>query len=304
MAAEFLRQKALVISRVNHYPLERILSLGFSMKALLTQAEDANPLDIKRMREELLETVKASKSTYLSEAYRGFNAAIAFERGDYGEAKKLLTELHDKPRDIATRSGATLLLAESLLRLGEYEEARRYVYQITHLLREVGTRFNLGYAILIRAELFLVTDQKTRAVQLAASVFYRKDRHHQLMINQATELLAKWEPELSPEAFAQAIEWGKAHDIEQVADDLLAEADPPVHPSLPSPPQPLLAPLTDREFEVLRLVASGHSNRQIAAELFLALGTVKWYVSDICSKLSVTNRTHAVTRARELNILP
>lgn len=62
--------------------------------------------------------------------------------------------------------------------------------------------------------------------------------------------------------------------------------------------------LSEREQEILRLVSAGYSNRQIAAELVLALGTVKWYLNTINSKLGVTSRTQAVARARDLGWLP
>ena len=65
----------------------------------------------------------------------------------------------------------------------------------------------------------------------------------------------------------------------------------------------LVEPLTERELEVLRLVAAGRSNRQIAAELYLALGTVKTHVHSIAGKLGAANRVEAVARARELGLL-
>ena len=61
--------------------------------------------------------------------------------------------------------------------------------------------------------------------------------------------------------------------------------------------------MTARELEILQLLAAGLSNREIARRLFLALNTVKWYISDIFSKLGVGSRTQAVARARELNLL-
>jgi LuxR family maltose regulon positive regulatory protein len=61
--------------------------------------------------------------------------------------------------------------------------------------------------------------------------------------------------------------------------------------------------LSDRELEVLRLVALGRSNRQIAAELYLALGTVKAHVHAICAKLGAQNRVEAVARARDDGLL-
>ncbi|NYD68490.1 response regulator [Agromyces atrinae] len=57
------------------------------------------------------------------------------------------------------------------------------------------------------------------------------------------------------------------------------------------------APLTDRELDVLRLVASGYTNREIGEALFLAEGTVKNHVSTVLVKLSARDRTNAVLRA-------
>jgi DNA-binding NarL/FixJ family response regulator len=75
------------------------------------------------------------------------------------------------------------------------------------------------------------------------------------------------------------------------------------------PPEPpaaeaaLAEPLSDRELEVLRLVAEGASNKDIAARLFLAEGTVKNHLTNILGKLGVTGRMQAVNRARELGLL-
>ena len=71
-----------------------------------------------------------------------------------------------------------------------------------------------------------------------------------------------------------------------------------------STPQPLIEPLTEREQEVLSLVAAGLSNRAIAQELIVAVGTVKTHVNRIMGKLDADNRTQAVARARELGIFP
>jgi LuxR family transcriptional regulator, maltose regulon positive regulatory protein len=64
-----------------------------------------------------------------------------------------------------------------------------------------------------------------------------------------------------------------------------------------------LDPLTDREQEILGLIAQGLSNSQIADALFISVGTVKGHVNHIFSKLDVKNRTQALLRARDLNLL-
>ncbi len=65
----------------------------------------------------------------------------------------------------------------------------------------------------------------------------------------------------------------------------------------------LLEPLSARELEILRLIARGHSNREIGEQLFLALDTVKGYNRTLFDKLQVQRRTEAVARARELKLL-
>jgi LuxR family transcriptional regulator, maltose regulon positive regulatory protein len=65
----------------------------------------------------------------------------------------------------------------------------------------------------------------------------------------------------------------------------------------------LIQPLTDRELEVLRLLAAGRRNRDIAAELVVTLETVKKHTSHIFDKLGVTNRTEAVAHARRLGLI-
>jgi ATP/maltotriose-dependent transcriptional regulator MalT len=67
--------------------------------------------------------------------------------------------------------------------------------------------------------------------------------------------------------------------------------------------QLLVEPLTEREFDVLRLLSLGMTNEEIAKELTLAVGTIKAHNNRIFGKLAVTNRTQAVARARELNLL-
>ncbi len=65
----------------------------------------------------------------------------------------------------------------------------------------------------------------------------------------------------------------------------------------------LVEPLTEREREILTLAAGGLSNKKIAEKLFITEGTTKWHLSNIYSKLGVSNRTRAAAKARELGLL-
>jgi LuxR family maltose regulon positive regulatory protein len=67
--------------------------------------------------------------------------------------------------------------------------------------------------------------------------------------------------------------------------------------------QPLVEPLSEREQEVLRRMAAGYSNQEIAQELVVAVSTVKKHINNIYGKLGVGSRTQAVARAREFGLL-
>jgi LuxR family maltose regulon positive regulatory protein len=65
----------------------------------------------------------------------------------------------------------------------------------------------------------------------------------------------------------------------------------------------LTEPVSERELEVLQLIAAGKSNRRIATELYVSVGTVKTHVNNLYRKLDAHSRTQAVARARELKLL-
>ncbi|MBN2392211.1 MAG: response regulator transcription factor [Anaerolineae bacterium] len=65
----------------------------------------------------------------------------------------------------------------------------------------------------------------------------------------------------------------------------------------------LIEPLSDRELEILRLIETGMTNREIAAKLYIAISTVKTHINNLYGKLSVSNRVQAIARARELRLL-
>lgn len=95
-------------------------------------------------------------------------------------------------------------------------------------------------------------------------------------------------------------------------DDLLARcgaapvgqpsASPPSPAGLPAP-SPLVEPLSERELEILGLIAQGASNQAIADRLVITVGTAKWHLSNIYGKLGVRSRTQALARARALGLL-
>ncbi len=100
------------------------------------------------------------------------------------------------------------------------------------------------------------------------------------------KLLAAFEAEAQPVLAGRQASPGKSED----------KRDLP-------PAQPLIEPLSQRELEILQLIAQGLSNREISERLFLALSSVKGHNQNIFDKLQVKSRTEAVARARELGLV-
>ncbi|MCA9896650.1 MAG: response regulator transcription factor [Ardenticatenaceae bacterium] len=69
------------------------------------------------------------------------------------------------------------------------------------------------------------------------------------------------------------------------------------------PQQDLVEPLSDRELEILGVLATGASNREIANQLFITEGTVKNHVTNILGKLAVRDRTQAALKAKEMGLI-
>jgi ATP/maltotriose-dependent transcriptional regulator MalT len=171
--------------------------------------------------------------------------------------------------------------------------------------------FQFSYIAPIALLLFDCEGKTRQAVELTAKVFDLFHAPHQPVMSWLekwpllSRLREQWHTELGDSAYEAAWEQAKLLDIEVMLSHFMTYLDQPEEAAQPPVPQtqPLPDAITDRELEVLRLVAEGRSNREIARDLVLALGTVKWYVSEIYSKLGVSSRTQAVARARDLKLL-
>ncbi len=217
------------------------------------------------------------------------------------------------------RGTATVLLAFALARAGDLDAAAEAYEAALPDLRAGGNRFAVGRAVGDLARIAIVRGDPDGALRLCEAELERTPRE-----SAATDSAAVW----AVMASAQA-ELGQAGLADAAARRALELAtrsgDAPCARSARATLErigPLLAnggpeprrregagrdgpveALTGREVEVLRLVAVGQSNSQIATELFVTVGTVKSHVHTISGKLGAANRTEAVARARQLGLL-
>jgi predicted ATPase/DNA-binding CsgD family transcriptional regulator len=213
-------------------------------------------------------------------------------------------------REIGDRGGlATSLhgLGRAAIGLGEHTEARDCLRQALEIGLEIKLVPLILSIFLSSARLLCELDRLAeRGVELLSAVMHHPASGPEAKVS-ARRYLNSYRDALAPASFAAACRRGAdaSQDLSALATGLQLQLATPLAPG-PHPPSPrnsLVEPLTPRELEVLRLLAAGRSNREIAETLIVAVGTVKAHASNIYGKLGVANRVQAVTRAVELDLV-
>jgi LuxR family transcriptional regulator, maltose regulon positive regulatory protein len=182
-----------------------------------------------------------------------------------------------------------LTLARILLALGELDALPALLDPLLAQAEATGRGQSCLEAMLLLAqyhqaqgETAVALEWLGKAVQLAAPEGYAR-----LFLEGERPLLP-----LLPAIRTVAPDW---------VDSILAMADMPADSRTPLLAE-LPEPLSEQEYNVLRLLCTGLSNREIADSLFISPGTAKWHVHNILQKLSVANRAQVIIRARELGL--
>lgn len=188
------------------------------------------------------------------------------------------------------------LLAAASLQLREYRNAEHYIFQAMTMAHEYHLTSHILRTFLFVAELWAAEGNVERAVEIVSVGIQTSPVSHP---NREFLLLDTLMPLLPQEKYEAAFERGKIRDFDTTVQEVLDEFEKRVG----RVKSDAANPLTPRELEILRLAAKGLPNKNIAAELHLALGTVKWYMKETLSKLGVENRIQAVNYARELGLI-
>ena len=237
----------------------------------------------------------------------------AVHQGAYQEAKSYFEATLVICREIGDQGGiafALHFLGEIAAALKEFEGSRQYLLDAIRINARLDT-YMVYWHLYELGRSFDQAGQKARAVELFAflnSILESEDTEERIR-----PALTALEAELPADVFARAKRLGESRDLEATVQSLLAEfTQPPESASRragqaaqqTAAGQPgLVEPLSERELEVLRLVAAGLSNREIARQLFITVGAVKKHLNNIFGKLQVGSRIQAVSRARDFHIL-
>ncbi len=214
---------------------------------------------------------------------------------------------------------ATVLLALALVRAGDLDGAAKAYEEGLPDLRAGGNVMALGRGIADLAGIAIARGDPARASRLCESELAREgDGPSAAETASVWAALARARAELGQAELAE-VAGHRALDLATRAGDapsarsaqttlarvahLLAGSAAASGQGLQDRPGGPVETLTVREMEVLRLVALGRSNSQIATELFVTVGTVKSHLHTISGKLGAANRVEAVAHGRELGLL-
>jgi predicted ATPase/DNA-binding CsgD family transcriptional regulator len=236
----------------------------------------------------------------------GSLGGVAQQLGNYQEALYYYGEKLALCKEVGDIGGMAFALAKMgvvLEGMEQPEALKRYLGEALKLSLDLRFEWVTWMGLSWAAEHLVTAEgQAVQAVELLTCL--RKQFGHWSSKRAWIEsYLDTLKANLPPEMFATAARKGEISSLDAIAATLLEQFLVPDNQAPSTSTQPLLDPLTQRELEVLHLIAEGMPNDQIAANLVLAVGTVKFYASQIYSKLQVQNRIQATARARELNLL-
>jgi len=237
---------------------------------------------------------------------------LTLKEKDFVEAEELFRrsqtiyqDINDKGGLAAAKQGLGIISCEQ----GDCLLAQDYFGQALRLAVEIDYRPLLFGLLLNIAELLWQMGQRERPLTLLAFTAHHPATDYETQAKAQTRLATVYQKMVDGSLFETAVSQGKVSNVETLTTDLLHQLSLPstqISAKAPSPAelaQTLVEPLTPRELETLNLLCAGLTNQEIADELVIAVGTVKFYTSQIYGKLGVRNRVTAVARARELNLL-
>lgn len=295
--------RGLNLSRVGgHHDYIRNASIVMA-RLRLAQGETAGALDA--LREAELVTPGAEMPLASAEL-AAYKARVWLAQGNLSAAVRWAEEAGQCPGEDSgyTRQIEATVRARVLLAQGKLNEALAQLTTCQQAAEDGGAR---GWAVEIGILSALAEEARgnrpealvhlSRAVTVAEPEAYA-----QLFVDEGPPMTNLFAAILSAEQGAAKEPSGvPLESVQRLLDALSRTAAEQKRVAASGPP--LIEPLTPREEEVLRLMAAGLSNREIAEELIIAVGTVKAHLHHIYGKLGVRGRTEAAARARELLLL-
>lgn len=239
-------------------------------------------------------------------------AYITCISGDYKESQKLFEQsIHLVPEN---NKFSWVLLGQALLACSgnDYELAQSLLRSALVKMPLLGGLY-IPIAVTIWAFILIAEDELEQGISITSYVLHHPSKF--------ASFIEKWswflrleqhlKSDLGEKRFSDAWEYGKTLVLEEIVDEMKAEflpsqskhQDEETSEAMIVANKSLDEPLTEREHEILMLIAQGLSNQEIADQLYIAKSTVKRHINNCYGKLGVNSRTKAILKAQKLQLV-
>ena len=231
----------------------------------------------------------------------------ALLQSEYGEAERLFSRslaIYRKLNDQGGLAASLKGLAQVACEQEAYEKARQNLEKALAIAADIQF-VPLILSLLVDAGQLLLRAGDPSFALVLFTIVSDHEASNQATKERAAKERALWQKERDDASLEEAQARARDLDLRSAVTTLQTILASPLQEKFAAPVanDDLVESLTDREREVLQLMAQGCTNPEIADELVIAVGTVKWYASQIYGKLDVSNRTEAVVRGRELGLI-
>jgi predicted ATPase/DNA-binding CsgD family transcriptional regulator len=226
---------------------------------------------------------------------------LELTEGDHRKAQRRFADSLALYKDLGDRGGLASVyigLGDALLGQGDLPTAREYILRALDILIETGWTQTLLLALASATALLARMGESSMAAHICDYLSQQNlDPQTRRRVEQVRASITQPPAALPDDLPNNLILFARA------VQTILREKSVTTAPTSTAPTVIHADALSERELEILRLLADGYSNSDIAEKLILALGTVKAHNHNIFSKLGVDSRVRAISRARELGLL-
>jgi predicted ATPase/DNA-binding CsgD family transcriptional regulator len=311
--SESLMNQSMAIAQKLDEP--QLIAYGTYGLGILARYRGENERAVKQLEASLIlfRQLGNRVGTYIS-LYNLAEAATA--RGDFEQAQKL----HEESLTLKREQGDQWSIANSLMSLAMLSRLQGNDQRAIHLVQEglaifqkIGDTTNIAFCLLEWSAIAALQGHSLLAVQiyaaadrLLAGLGYPREHADRA---ESERELAIVHSRMGEARFNAAWESGRVLTLHQAIEQVQRFGLPVQKTNVQTlgahdaKDQTLSVPLNERELEVLRLIAEGLSNQEIAERLVIALSTVKWHINNLFGKLGVHSRTQAVAQAKESGLL-
>jgi LuxR family maltose regulon positive regulatory protein len=283
-----------------HMALLTVTLMGKTLLAQLQQAMGETQAALATIRETCQAITEENAWRRSALCAKAVEVDLQLKQGDVAAVAGWADTMHLSPTDVLSypQESLHLVYVRLLLAQNRPDKAQTLLARLERVIREEGRYGNLitVHALQALTQQAIGQEEQALAYLKEALLLAAPQDYYRSLLDEGSPLASL--------LFKVRNRLGETVDAAFV-DNLVAAFQTELEylHHLPPTPQPLIEPLTERELEVLQLIVAGLSNREIADELYVAMGTVKKHITNIYGKLGVQRRAQAIGRARELDLL-